>query len=221
MEKRPEERFRSQVVQHIVQHKLIAIIRGLTTVQVFDAAKVLYEGGVRTMEVTLNSPDALQSIERLRVFWGEQMRIGAGTVVTEQDVSEAVKAGAEFLISPTFRRGVVQKTLESGCISIPGAYSPTEILEAWDSGAHLVKLFPASAGLGFVKDIRGPLPHIPLVPTGGITADNAASFLKAGAVALGIGSALVSSEELKEANGLEKLYQKTLEFVKQVEPYCS
>jgi 2-dehydro-3-deoxyphosphogluconate aldolase/(4S)-4-hydroxy-2-oxoglutarate aldolase len=181
-------------LKHILQHKLVAIIRGPQPADVLRIAEALYQGGVRSLEVTMNSPGALEVIKQLSATMQDKLLLGAGTVLTPEEVEACVNAGARFIISPNVDLDVIKKTKQLGAISIPGAYTPTEIVLAYKTGADIVKVFPAAANAAYIKDLRGPLPHIPLMPTGGITMENISEFKKAGAVAYGIGTALVDAK---------------------------
>lgn len=174
-------------------HRLVAIVRGARPADFPSILEALYEGGVRAVEVTLNSPDALTLLATASSFWGDRLLLGAGTVMDATSVHDAVSAGARFIISPHLDPSVVSASLAAGVISIPGAYTPTEIVAAYRLGAHIVKVFPASIGPAYLRDLRGPLPHIPLMPTGGVTLSNIKAFALAGAVAFGVGSALVDT----------------------------
>lgn len=181
------------VLSQILATKIVAIIRGAEPGSVLSIVKALFDGGVRNVEITLNSHDALATIREVSNEMSDRMLIGAGTVLDAGDARSAIEAGAKFIISPTVDEETIRFTKESGIVSIPGALTPTEILKAFRLGADLVKVFPASMGPGYIKDIRGPLPHIPLMPTGGVGLDNIAEYQKAGGVAFGIGTALVNS----------------------------
>jgi 2-dehydro-3-deoxyphosphogluconate aldolase/(4S)-4-hydroxy-2-oxoglutarate aldolase len=176
----------------ILEHRIVAILRGCDPLHVLPVAEALYAGGIRLLEITLNSPGAFEAIEAATAALGDRMVIGAGTVLEAAEATGAIAAGAKFILSPSLDAAVIRRTLDMGAVSIPGAFTPTEILEAWRKGAHLVKVFPASIGPAWFRDIRGPLPQIPLMATGGVSVNNIRDFDKAGAVAFGIGSALVA-----------------------------
>lgn len=182
------------VLSSLLQHQVVAIIRGAKPADVLQIAQALYDGGVKLMEVTLNSPNALGVIEQLSHQMKDKMMIGAGTVLDSAAARDAIAAGARFIISPTFDKGTIRTTRRYGAVSIPGAYTPTEILQAYTYGGEIIKVFPASSP-GYIKDIGGPLPQIPLMPTGGINKDNISAFKKAGGVAFGIASALVDTKQ--------------------------
>ena len=200
-------------LKHILQHKLVAIIRGPQPADVLRIAEALYQGGVRTLEVTMNSPGALEVISQLSATMQDKLLLGAGTVLTLQEVEASVKAGAHFIISPNVDVQVIKMTKQLGAISIPGAYTATEIVLAHKTGADIIKVFPAAANAAYIKDLRGPLSHIPLMPTGGITLENVAEFKKAGAVAFGIGSALVDARQVVTNEYLNELTIKAKQLV--------
>jgi 2-dehydro-3-deoxyphosphogluconate aldolase / (4S)-4-hydroxy-2-oxoglutarate aldolase len=176
----------------ILEHRIVAILRGCDPEHVLPIAEALYAGGIRLLEITLNSPGAFEAIAVAAATLGDRMVIGAGTVLEAAQATSAIAAGAKFILSPSLDAAVIRRTIDLGAVSIPGAFTPTEILEAWRKGAHLVKVFPASIGPAWFRDIRGPLPQIPLMATGGVSLSNLKEFDKAGAVAFGIGSSLVS-----------------------------
>jgi 2-dehydro-3-deoxyphosphogluconate aldolase/(4S)-4-hydroxy-2-oxoglutarate aldolase len=175
---------------------VVAVARNLSADTVRGVADGLLRGGVRALEITLNDPED-RALETLRAAArhadGTDLDIGAGTVLTIDAAERAVGAGATFLVAPHTDPALAEWAAECGLPCIPGALTPTEILAAWRAGAAAVKLFPASvAGPAFVREFRGPFPHIPLLPTGGVTADTAPDFIRAGAVAVGLGSWLIA-----------------------------
>ncbi|HEY4286707.1 MAG TPA: bifunctional 4-hydroxy-2-oxoglutarate aldolase/2-dehydro-3-deoxy-phosphogluconate aldolase [Puia sp.] len=182
-------------LEQILEHKIVAILRGCNPVNIVEISQALYEGGIRLLEITLNSPGALDAIQQVAAQFGDRMVIGAGTVLTVEEVKAAVKAGARFILSPSLDVDVIRLTRDLGAVSVPGAFTATEILAAYRAGANIVKVFPASVGPAYFRDIRGPLPQIPLMPTGGVNLDNIRDFQKAGAVAFGVGSALVPGSQ--------------------------
>jgi 2-dehydro-3-deoxyphosphogluconate aldolase/(4S)-4-hydroxy-2-oxoglutarate aldolase len=179
----------------ILQHKIVAIIRGAKPDDIISIASALNEGGVKHLEVTLNSPDALTAINKIATKLSDQVTVGAGTVLDAEMAIAAMEAGAKFIISPSLDVATIQVTRQRGAVSIPGAFSATEIFTAHKNGADIIKVFPASIGPGYIKDLRGPFPQIPLMPTGGVNLSNIREFQKAGAVAFGIGSALVDTSQ--------------------------
>ncbi len=178
-------------LQGILEHRIVAILRGCDTEHILPIATALYEGGIRLLEITLNSPGALEAIEQVAASMGDRLFVGAGTVLDAAEATAAIAAGARFILSPSLDIGIIRRTRDLGAVSVPGAFTATEILTAWRNGASIVKVFPASVGPAYFRDLRGPLPQIPLMPTGGVNLDNIRDFHQAGAVAFGIGSALV------------------------------
>lgn len=206
------------ILSKILQTKIVAIIRGVDPKNVPAIVKALCEGGVTNVEVTLNSSDALAVIRDVASAMGDRMLVGAGTVLDADGARAAIEAGAKFIISPTVDEDTIRYTKESGIVSIPGALTPTEILKAYRLGADIVKVFPASMGPAYIKDIRGPLPHIPLMPTGGIQPDNIEEYLKAGGVAFGIGTALVNSKKPVTDEYLRNIKDTARKFIRAVNP---
>ena len=205
-----------EVLGRIGAVKIISILRGDYRALDLEIASVLFESGITAIEVTLNSPDAFVAIERLVVGIGDKVSIGAGTVMSEDQVFRAAGSGARFIISPNRNLKVIEASKRSGMISIPGCFTLSEICEALGAGADAVKLFPATAlGSGFVRAIRGPLGEARMIPTGGVTADMAREYLNAGAWALGVGSELVSSD-LLTPGGLVRLRANAEAFVNAV-----
>ena len=203
-------------VEEIFHYKVVAILRGCDPANVLAIAGALYDGGVRLLEITLNSPCALEAISAVSKKFGDRMVIGAGTVLTEDEVRAAVGAGARFVLSPSLDIEIIRVTKALGVVSVPGAFTATEILAAWRGGADIVKVFPASVGPAYFRDIRGPLPQIPLMPTGGVNLENIKEFKKVGAMAFGVGSALVSSAQGVSEVELEVLKGRAKAFVEAV-----
>lgn len=181
----------------IARGRVIAIVRGIGPDRILEVAGALVAGGVHAMEVTLNSPGATASISRLAARYGSgDLLIGAGTVLSQDGLREAHDAGARFIVMPHTDPELIELAMALGMASIPGASTPTEALFAWRAGASAVKAFPASVlGVTFVREMQGPLPMIPLVPTGGVSLESAPDFVRAGAVAVGMGSWLTGQGE--------------------------
>lgn len=200
-------------LQTIKSHKIIPIIRGVSSEYMIGIAGALKKGGIHLIEVTLNSPEALESIRLLAEEFEGEMKIGAGTVLDAEEADSAIAAGADFILSPTVNEETIRLTKRYGKVSIPGAFTPTEILNAYESGGDVIKVFPGNMGPQYIKDIRGPLPHIPLLPTGGINETNIQAFLSAGATGFGIGSSLVSATEEGTDESLHAVTLKAQTFV--------
>jgi 2-dehydro-3-deoxyphosphogluconate aldolase/(4S)-4-hydroxy-2-oxoglutarate aldolase len=203
-------------LSHILENKIVAIIRGANPADLLKVAQALHAGGVRTMEITLNSPGALASIEEISREMEGKMLVGAGTVLDPETARAALLAGAKYIISPTVNKKTIRMTKRYGAVSIPGAFSATEILAAYEYGGDIIKVFPASVGAKYFKDIAGPLPFIPLMPTGGVSLDNIKEFHKAGAVAFGLGGALVDTSQPVTDDYLQQITDKARQFVQAV-----
>ena len=188
-------------MQRIEACGIVAIIRASSSNELIEAATAIQNGGVDVIEVTMTTPNALHVIHEVSTQAGDAILVGVGSVLDAETARAAILAGAEFVVSPVTKPDVIEICNRYGKVVIPGAFTPTEILTAWEAGADYVKVFPSSGvGSTYIKDIKAPLPHIPLVPTGGINAANAAEFIKAGATALGVGSALVSNSRLESGD---------------------
>jgi 2-dehydro-3-deoxyphosphogluconate aldolase/(4S)-4-hydroxy-2-oxoglutarate aldolase len=204
------------VLQAILDRKIVAIIRGADPKHVLDLTQALYNGGVTIVEITMNSKDPLESIAAIKEKMGNKIWVGAGSVLDKQMAKAAIEAGSQFIISPSLDIETIRTTKDLGAISIPGAFTPTEIVTAFSNGADIIKVFPASIGVQYFADLRGPLPHIPLMPTGGIHLNNIHSFQKAGAVAFGIGGALVNTKQEITGESLLSLTKLAEKFVSAV-----
>jgi 2-dehydro-3-deoxyphosphogluconate aldolase/(4S)-4-hydroxy-2-oxoglutarate aldolase len=186
---------RARVVSAIEELGAIAILRLDDSSRLPPVVDALAAGDVRLIEVTMTMPAALEAIGALSK--GGKLMIGAGTILDAETARLAILAGARFIVAPTFQPEVVEMCHRYDVVAIPGALTPTEIFAAWEAGAELVKLFPASSvGPSYLKDVRGPLPQVRLVATGGISFENAGAFLQAGAVAVGVGGALVDKQAI-------------------------
>ncbi len=181
----------ADVTATIVEAGVVAVLRASTAEHVPAVARELVDAGIRIIEVTLTTPGAVTLIEELHRSLEPAVLIGAGTVVTADEAEACINADADFVVSPAASLDVIATAQNSGIAAFPGALTPTEIIAAHRAGASAVKLFPASAvGPGYLKDIRGPFPDIPIMPTGGISVTDVESWLRAGAAAVGLGAAL-------------------------------
>jgi 2-dehydro-3-deoxyphosphogluconate aldolase/(4S)-4-hydroxy-2-oxoglutarate aldolase len=179
-------------IREIEEQGVIAVVRLDDPQRLPPVVEALAAGGVRAIEVTLTMPGALEAVAALAASAGGRILLGAGTVLDAETARATIAAGVRFVVSPIFSAAVVETCHRYGVLAMPGGYTPTEILNAAQSGADLVKVFPAGQlGPAYLKDLRAPLPQLRLVPTGGVTAENAGAFLAAGAVAVGVGGALV------------------------------
>ncbi|MDR1580693.1 MAG: bifunctional 4-hydroxy-2-oxoglutarate aldolase/2-dehydro-3-deoxy-phosphogluconate aldolase [Synergistaceae bacterium] len=201
---------REEVVRRILSTKLIAIVRGIAGESCMALAEALCESGVEMIEFTfdqknpLGNEEVADTINNIRVRFGDKLLPGAGTVTTPDLVDLAGRAGALYIISPDMNPAVIEHTRERGLVSIPGALSPTEILSAHRAGADFVKIFPASVlGTEYIKAIRAPINHVKLLAVGGINAENIGDFLSAGVVGAGVGGNLVSKKLVAEGRFAE------------------
>ena len=193
-----------KIKELIRNERLIVIVRGVKSEQLIPLAEAMYEGGVRLLEVTYSAngkvPDeeTAKNIGALVEHFGDRMQIGAGTVLTEKQVALTAAAGGKYIISPNANPAVIAATRKAGLVSIPAAYTPTEIEAAYECGADFVKLFPVtSLGPSYVKAVRGPLNHIPLLAVGGVDLSNLADYAKAGVSGFGIGGNIVDKKMLE------------------------
>jgi 2-dehydro-3-deoxyphosphogluconate aldolase/(4S)-4-hydroxy-2-oxoglutarate aldolase len=192
---------RSALTQQIESLGVVAVIRLKEPERLRAVVDAIAAGGVRALEVTMTVPRAIDLIRELAPTLPKEFLLGAGTVVDADTAARAIDAGAQFIVSPVFRRAVIDAAHRAGVPALPGCLTPTEILDAWDAGADVVKVFPATAlGPAFLKDVRGPLPHVKLMPTGGVTLDNAGQWITAGAVAVGVGTALLDANAIAAGN---------------------
>ena len=190
---------RESAVRTIQQLGVVAIIRMRDAGKLREVVDAIAEGGVRAIEVTMTVPNAVRLIEKLAASLPSTILLGAGTVTDAATTRAVIDAGARYVVSPVFRRDVIDACHERDVAAAPGCFSPTEILDAHEHGADIVKVFPATAlGPGFIKDVRAPLPQLRLMPTGGVTLDNAGDWIRAGAVAVGVGSALLDAKAIEE-----------------------
>lgn len=207
-----------QTLTAIESARVIAILRGDYRERGAELVAALHQGGLTAVEVTLNSPGAFELIAQLAREFGDRMAVGAGTVLKTDEVRKAADAGARFIVSPNRNASVIQTTKRHGLVSVPGCFTPSEILEALDAGADAAKLFPASClGPGFVRAMRGPVSGVRMVPTGGVTPELAREYRAAGAWAVGVGSELVGPDALKP-DGLERLAERAAAFVAAMRP---
>lgn len=188
---------KQEVLNQIEEHKAVCVLRITDTSQFEPVVEALYAGGIRLLEITMTVPNATQLIRKAtRIFPGD-MVIGVGSVLTKKNAQEAIDAGAEFVVSPVLKREIIETAVSNKKAVMCGAFTPTEIQTAWELGSDIVKVFPADIlGMDFFKAVKAPLPHLKLMPTGGVSLTNGSEWLKAGACAVGVGSALVLSSDL-------------------------
>ena len=195
---------------------VIAIMRAESSDQLIAAADAIKAGGVQVIEVTMTTPGALTVIEEAKQRYGESVLFGAGSVLDNETARAAILAGADFVVAPTLKVAMVELCNRYSIPVVPGIFTPTEALTAWEAGADMVKLFPASVGgPGLVKAILAPLPQLEIVPVGGVGMDTAVAFIRNGAAALGVGSALVNRAVL-EAGDMDELTRRASALIDKV-----
>jgi 2-dehydro-3-deoxyphosphogluconate aldolase/(4S)-4-hydroxy-2-oxoglutarate aldolase len=196
---------KEEVRKKIVDVGIVPVVRASSEKQAMLAAEAVTAGGIPIVEITMTVPGAIDVITQLAKASGQQVLIGAGTVLDPQTAQRCVDAGAQFLISPGFDLATVQLANKLGKLMMAGALTPTEVIAAWKAGSDFVKVFPCGTvgGAKYIKALKAPLPQIPMVPTGGVNLDTAADFIRAGSAALGIGGELVSPSALKSGNTSE------------------
>ena len=207
---------RDGIVRQIADGGVVAVIRLQDGSKLRAVVNALARGGITALEVTMTVPRAIELIAEIAPSLPPGFLLGAGTVVDPDTARAAVKAGARYVVSPVFRPAVVEAAHAAGAAAMPGCFSPTEILAAWDAGADVVKVFPATAlGPAYFKDLKGPMPQVRLMPTGGVSLENAAEWIRAGAVAVGVGGALVDPK-LVAADDFAGITERARRFVERV-----
>lgn len=204
---------RPSIPAALEETRVVAILRRTEAARALETARAILDGGVRAIEVTCDSPGALEMIGAISTALGDRMLVGAGTVLDIETAEAALAAGARYIVSPHTDPVLISAMAARGVPCVPGAFTPTEALTAWRAGAVVVKLFPAGpVGPAHLRDLRGPLRQIPFLPTGGVTLDNASAFIAAGAWGLGIGSALVD-QALIDAGNFSELTRRAAGFI--------
>ncbi len=189
-----------EALAKILEEGVVPVIRVSSAQEAWEVSKAIKEGGVSVLEVTMTVPGAMDVIKEVNQKFGQEVLLGAGTVLDPETARAALIHGAQFLVSPSLNLEVIKVSNRYSAVVIPGALTPTEILTAWEAGADLVKVFPIAqvGGPAYIKALQGPLPHIPLVPTGGVNLQNAGEFIKAGAAAIAVGGELVDKKAVAE-----------------------
>lgn len=192
---------REHDLQRVLDCGIVAVVRFSAPEPLVEVVRALHAGGATVAEVTFTVPNALDVIRAAKEQLGDRVLLGAGTVLDPETARAAILAGAEFIVAPTVNLDVIRVCRRYDKLVMPGAFTPTEVLTAWEAGADIVKVFPADVvGPAFFKALRGPLPQIKLMPTGGVDLNTAADFLKAGAVCLGVGGQLVDAAAIASGN---------------------
>ena len=187
---------KADVIKRIREIGIIPVVRATSTDEAMRAIDAIREGGISVLEITMTVPNAFSVIEQVTTRFGSDALIGAGTVLDAEDAKSCIASGAQFIVSPALNLDTIAYCREQDVAVMPGALTPTEVVQAWNAGADFVKIFPAGAvgGPSYLKALKAPLPQIELVPTGGVSLKTAADFIKAGAAALGVGSDLLAAE---------------------------
>ena len=190
---------KQQARERIVETGVVPVVRASSAREARMAADAVYEGGIPIVEITMTVPGAVEVIRELTKTGPARVLVGAGTVLNAEAARRCLDAGAQFLVSPGLNLQVIQLAVEEGKLMMAGALTPTEVITAWEAGSDLVKVFPCGqvGGAKYIKALRGPLPQVPLVPTGGVNLNTAAEFVEAGAAALGVGGELVAADALR------------------------
>jgi len=205
-----------EMMELIQKTGVIAIMRAKSSDQLLAAADAIKAGGMQAIEVTMTTPGALDVVRQATERYGSDVLFGAGSVLDPESARAAILAGAQFVVCPTLNLKTIEICHRYAIPVVPGAYTPTEILTAWEAGADMVKVFPASVGgPDYIKALKGPLPQIKLVPVGGVELDNTADFIRAGAEAVGVGSALVS-QKLLDTGDFAALTERARRFCQEV-----
>ncbi|MFP3937457.1 MAG: bifunctional 4-hydroxy-2-oxoglutarate aldolase/2-dehydro-3-deoxy-phosphogluconate aldolase [Phycisphaerae bacterium] len=203
---------RDSFCRRLCDKGVVAVVRASGSEQLLEVARALLAGGVDCIEITMTTPNALEVISNCRKELGDEALVGVGSTLSADVARSAVDAGAQFVVSPIFKREIVEAAHAADLPCVPGAFTPTEVQTAYESGADIVKVFPGGAvGPKYLKDLLGPLPHLKLSPTGGVNLDTAADWIANGACTLGVGSALVTkkavaSGDMAEIERLAKQY---------------
>jgi 2-dehydro-3-deoxyphosphogluconate aldolase/(4S)-4-hydroxy-2-oxoglutarate aldolase len=188
-------------LQLLIEMGVVAIMRAKSSEQLIEAAEAVRAGGIRAIEVTMTTPGALAVIEKAVAKFGKEVLFGAGSVLDSESARSAILAGAQFIVCPTFKPETIEICKRYAVPVMPGAYTPTEILSAWEAGADIVKIFPASVGgPAYIKALKGPLPHIRMAAVGGVDLNTIADFFQAGVDMVGVGGELVSQALLDKGD---------------------
>jgi len=192
---------KEEILSEILDKKVIAVIRIKEEEKLKKVIDAIYSGGISIIEITMTVPDAIKLIEKISTFFENKIITGVGSVLDKTTAENAIKAGAKYVVSPVFKKEIIEITHKYDLPVMPGAFTPTEIQAAYEAGADIVKVFPADiVGMSFFKSVLAPLPHLKLMPTGGVTLQNEGEWLKAGACAVGVGTALLDKNAIRNDN---------------------
>ncbi len=210
---------KDQILASILEIGIVPIVRADSAEQALQAAKAICRGGIRALEVTMTVPGAIRVLEKVADEFGDQIALGAGTVLDPETARSCMLAGAKFFVSPSVSVPTIEMCNRYSMVAIPGALTPTEVVRAWEAGADLVKIFPAgnAGGPSYIKALKAPLPQVLMVPTGGVRIENAAEFFQAGASAVAVGADIVGKKELAtgDYDGIAEKARRFLEVVRE------
>jgi 2-dehydro-3-deoxyphosphogluconate aldolase/(4S)-4-hydroxy-2-oxoglutarate aldolase len=208
---------KSEQLELMIDCGVVPVIRAESPDQAMKIVDAIREGGIRTIEITMTVPNAIGVMEKVAEKFGKDVLLGAGTVLDGETARASILAGAEFVVGPSLNEEVIRICKRYSKIAIPGTMTPTEVIHAWEMGADIVKIFPAGelGGPAYIRALKGPLPHILLLPTGGVDLQNAGEFIKAGSCAIAVGTALVDKKAVAEGK-FEVLTQKARQFLEEV-----
>ncbi len=210
---------KQETLKIFFEEKIVAVVRVTNEEKLTKVINAIYEGGIKIIEITMTVPNAIQQIEKISEKFGDKIVVGVGSVIDKQTAKDAVSAGAKYVVSPVIKKEIIETAVNLGVPVMPGAFTPTEILSAWEMGADVVKVFPADVlGMSFFKGVLAPMPFLKMMPTGGVTLTNAGDWLKAGACAVGVGTALLESEAIKNGDYF-KLTENAKTIVKSVKNF--
>lgn len=208
---------KEEIIEKLIKLGAVAVIRMSDSEKLKKVSEAIHKGGVSAIEITMTTPKALAVIENLSITMGDEIIVGVGSVLDPRTAIDAINAGARFVVSPVFKPDIVETVRKMNIPVMPGAFTPTEIQAAYEKGADIVKVFPADVvGMAFFKAIKGPMPYLRLMPTGGVTLTNAGEWLKAGACAVGVGTALLDKKAIDE-NNFKKLTENAQILIKSIE----
>jgi 2-dehydro-3-deoxyphosphogluconate aldolase/(4S)-4-hydroxy-2-oxoglutarate aldolase len=190
---------KSQVLERIKSIGIIPVVRASSGEEALAAVEAIKAGGLSVLEITMTVPGAVGIIEQIAKRYGDEVLVGAGTVLNAETAKDCLSAGAQFIVSPALNLETIAFCVDAGCAIMPGALTPTEVVTAWSAGADMVKVFPGGAlgGASYIKSLKAPLPQFELVPTGGVSLSTAASFIEAGSAAIGVGADLVDIKAIR------------------------
>ena len=191
---------RQQILAFIIDIGMVPVVRTATAEGAIKAIEAIYAGGVRAAEITMTVPGAIRALEKVADQFGDKIVLGAGTVLDPETARACMLAGAQFFVTPSLKVSTIEMVKRYSKVICPGALTPTEVITAWDAGADIVKIFPCGnvGGPKYIKALKGPFPHIDMIPTGGVNLETAGEFLKAGACAVAVGGELVDAKTIRE-----------------------